>query len=152
MELSEWFLAGLRAYDTSLSAVFDDQEDTIHLYYQKSGQRSLAYSVKREFGELYNELQRKILKELPLHDVWKRFGSGKAYDDWLHEEESLNREAAQKKIDHDRMERMKEDKWKIRAALENAKAGRFTEESALPIEIPTVTVLTDIPKEGEGNL
>jgi len=146
MELSEWFLAGLKEYDESLSAHFDDIEDTIHLYYHKSGKKSLAYSVKRQFGELYPELQRRILKELPLHDVWKRFGDGKAYDDWLYEEEKKHREAAQRKLDNDRMEKMKENKWAFKAAIENARRGILS-GSGKAIEIPSVSMY--IPKEGE---
>lgn len=140
MELSEWFLTGLTDYDSSLSAVFDDREDEIHLFYRKSGLRSLAYSVKRQNGELYPELQRRILKELPLKDILKRHGSGKAYDDFLEEEDRKRRATAQKKLDDDRMARIKEDKWLIRSAIENAKAGRFTEKEAVKIERPQIFV------------
>jgi hypothetical protein len=149
MELSEWFLAGLRDYDQSLSAVFDDQEDTIHLFYSKSGRKSLAYSVRRENAELYPELQRRILRELPLKDVWRRHGSGKAYDDYLEEEDRKRRESAQRKMDDDRLQRMKDSKWSFQAAIENARAGRFTAKEARPFEIPVISVPADIPKEGK---
>lgn len=147
MELGEWFLAGLRAYDDGLSAVYDDHEDTIHIIYSKSGKKSLAYSVKREFGEFYNEMQRKILKELPARDVARRFGSGEAYDDYLYEQEQKHRATAQKKIDDDRLAKMKEYKWQWRAALENARRGIFNGKGK-PMEIPSVSM--HIPKEGEG--
>lgn len=148
MELSEWFLEGLKEYDENLSAIFDEIQDKIHLYYHKSGQKSLAYSVKRETGELYPELQRRILKELPLKDIWRRFGSGKAYDDYLEESAKKARESRQKELDDARLQRMKENRWKIKSALENARAGRFRDEEARPMEIPVISV-PDIPKEGE---
>lgn len=150
MELSEWFLNGLKECDSSLSAVYDNFDDCIHLHYSKSGRKSLAYSVKRSFGELYPELQRRILKELPIHDIWRRFGSGKAYDDYLYEEDKRRRETAQKKIDDERWEKIKAAKWQIRSAVENARSGRLTEREAKKIEIPTMSVPINIPKEGES--
>ena len=126
MELGEWFLSGLKEYDESLSAVYDDIQDEIHLYYSKSGQKSLAYSVEREECETYPELQRRILRELPLKDIWKRFGSGKAYEDHLESEEIRIREEKQRKIDSDRLARMKEDRPLIKAALKNAASGKFS--------------------------
>lgn len=125
MELGEWFLSGLKEYDESLSAVYDDIQDEIHLYYSKSGQKSLAYSVAREECETYPELQRRIVRELPLKDIWKRYGSGKAYDDFLEEEDRKSREIKQKKIDDDRLARMKEDRPLIKEALKKAASGIF---------------------------
>lgn len=147
MDLGEWFLKGLAEYDSNLSAVFDDQTDEIHLFYVKSGQKSLAYSVAREYGELYPELQRRILKQLPLHDVWKRFGSGQAYDDYLYQEEIKRREEKQKQIDDERFAKMKQERWRFKAAIENAKRGIFS-GSGKSFEIPSVSVPADIPKEG----
>jgi len=134
MELGEWFLTGLKEYDESLSAVYDDIQDEIHLYYSKSGAKSLAYSVNRLHAETYPELQRRILRELPLKDVWRRYGSGKAYDDFLYDEEKRMRESEQKRVDSERLSRMKEDRHLIHSAVENAKAGRFSEKEAIPVE------------------
>lgn len=149
MELCGWFLTGLTDYDPSLTAVLDDQEETIHICYQKSGKKSLAYSVKRKYAELYPELQRRILKELPLKDVWKIHGSGKAYDDFLDEEERKHRESKQRDFDNRREDLIKENRWSIASALENARAGRFRQEEARPMEIPRI-VVPHIPKEGES--
>lgn len=140
MELGEWFLSGLKEYDESLSAVYDDIQDEIHLYYSKSGQKSLAYSVAREECETYPELQRRIIRELPLKDIWRRFGSGKAYDDFLEDDEKKRREVAQKQIDSERLAKMKEDKWLIRSAIKNAQSGRFSEKDVLKVERSQIVV------------
>lgn len=150
MELAEWFLVGLKQYDERLSAIFDDHQGEIHLYYTKSGQKSLAYSDSRQHAELYPEWQRRILKELPLKDVLKRHGSGEAYDDYLDKMDRERRESKQRQLDDDRMQKMKDDKWLIKGALENAAAGRFTKEKARPFEIPSVSIPKSIPKEGES--
>lgn len=149
MQLSDWFLAGLKNYDGNLSARYDDYQDEIHLMYFKSGKKSLAYSVKREYAESYPDWQRRILKELPLKDVWKIHGSGKKYDDYLTEQEEKNRAMIQKALDDERMAQLTENKHYLKQVMENMKQGKIHEHECDPYKLQGVRV-PEMPKEARS--
>jgi hypothetical protein len=146
MQLGDWFLAGLKNYDDSLSATYDEVQDEIHLLFSKSGRKSLAYSVKREYAEGYYDLQRRILKELPLKDVWKQHGSYKKYDDFLHDQEWQRRNSIQKALDNNRMSQMKDDKPLLKQIMKNMKEGKVHANECEPYKLQGVQV-PEMPKE-----
>jgi hypothetical protein len=149
MQLSDWFLAGLKNYDGNLSARYDDFQDEIHILYSKSGKKSLAYSVKREHAEYYPDWQRRILRELPLKDVWKRHGSGEKYDDFLEAEETKHRAMVQKALDDERMAGLTENKHYLKQVMENMKQGKIHAHECDPYKLQGVQV-PEMPKEARS--
>jgi hypothetical protein len=131
-ELSRAFLEGLRDYDDSLEAIYESERDSIVIWSNRKGMKVHELTLRRQFGELYPELERRTLKILPQKDVWKRFGSGKAYDDHLAKEEEEARARAKSAFMSERQSMMKDERLLWEAALWNASHGRFKKGQVLP--------------------
>lgn len=136
MKLTKEFMSWLTEYDCHLSAWFDGRQDAVHIMSVRQGMKTLEFTAKRQPGELYPELLRRIQKELPKKDVWKRFGTGERYEEYLHQQEVEHARKAREKAQEERKKRFKEDRALWKAALWNAQHGRFTKETALPYENP----------------
>lgn len=127
MELSKQFFEKLKLIDASLDAVFDNSEDSIHVSSLRSGSlKVLENTFPRKFGELYPELEGRVIKELKEQDVWKRFSSAKEYDNHLQQQEDSYLEAKKREHDHLDKEWDKENRRFINDALENARRGIFS--------------------------
>ena len=132
--LSKNFLEKLSSVDPNLGAVYDSQDDAIYIHASRQGQKVHEMTVKRQFAENYEELENRTIQKLHEGDVWKKFGTGKAYDDYLDAEEKRIRDEKKKKIRHERMEWFKENRDVVRAALWNAQHGRTNAQTALPYQ------------------
>lgn len=127
MELSKEFFEKLKLIDANLDAVFDDHEDSIHVSaMRRGGLKVLENTFKRNYGEMYPELERRVIEELKEQDVWKKFGSGKAYDDAIQKKFDESQASKKRELDHLDKEWNKENKKYINEAIENAKRGIFT--------------------------
>lgn len=142
-ELSRNFRAKLKAYDPACEAIHDEMQDALIIWSRRQGLQVHELTVKREFGENYEELENRTLKKLEACDVWKRFkdspNPGKAYDDWLHAEEERLRLERKKEGKARRLAYFKENRWMIEAALENARQGRFRAHEIVPYKIPQIS-------------
>lgn len=137
MELSKSFFEKLKLIDDKLDAVFDENQDSIHVSAMRSGcLKVLENTFKRQHGEMYPELERRTLKELKEQDVWKKFGSGKAYDNYLQDQQDAEEKRKQREIDDLDRQWTIENKRYINEAIENAKRGIFSQPK--------------IPKEGRS--
>ena len=138
-ELSKDFIRDIKDYDQNLDAWYDSNQDGIHIFAIRQGKKILELTVLRQEGELYPELERRAVIYMKERDVWKRFGSGKAYDDYLAAEEERVRLQRKQEAKSKRIQLIKEHRWEWMAALWNAAHGRFDRKSALPFKIPTNT-------------
>lgn len=127
MELSKHFLDELKLIDQKLDAVFDENQDSIHVSAMRTqGLKVLENTFTRKSGELYPELERRVLKELRNQDVWKIHGSGKAYDNYLADKEEEEQKRRQREVDDLDRQWTLENKRYINEAIENAKRGIFS--------------------------
>lgn len=140
-ELSRFFLEELKAYEPYLNATLDHPSDSIHIWAERPSRPKVhELSVKREFGELYPELERRTLKKLRDCDIWKKFGTGKAYDDYLAKEEEEYRIKAKSDFKKRRETINKEYRDHWRAAIWNAQNGRVKAEEVIPYAIPKISL------------
>lgn len=124
-ELSRSFLKRLTDYEPYLEARLEGDE---LLVFSKRPDKPqiLELVVKREYAENYEELEHRTINKLAECDVWRRFGSGKAYDDYLAESEAEHRGKLKASFRKERLSRLKEDRPLWVSAIENAREGRFT--------------------------
>ena len=125
MEVSESFKKSLRAYDSTLDAVLDDRQDCIHIFSCRKGNKIHELSIKRGKSEMWNVLERRILKVLPEKDVWKRFKNADEYDDHLHEKEQALCRQKREKAKAERWGRFKDEINLWKHALAQAQKGIF---------------------------
>ena len=126
-DLSRSFLKRLKAYEPYLEAEL--QDDEIVVYSKRPGKpQVLELTVKRQYAENYEELELRTLSKLAECDVWRRFGSGKAYDDYLAYSEASHSNALRESFKKERFSRHKEDRSLWKSAIENAREGRITKE------------------------
>ncbi len=142
-ELSASFKKKLTAYDSALFGHYDGREDAIFVYAQRQSQKVHEMTVYREYAENYEELENRTIKKLSEGDVWKRFNKssnpGKAYDDWLHNEEEAYRAKKRAEFKTRRIALLKSERDLFAAAIWNASHGRFTKETAIPYKTPFIS-------------
>lgn len=112
--ISSSFLQSLKEYDRSLETYRDNRRQAIIVWASRHGKRVHEFTIKRKEGETWAELERRIISKLPDGDIWKRFGSGKAYDDYLAEEAEKAIQAKLKESEHHRQEKVKQEVDKIK--------------------------------------
>lgn len=104
------FLSGLQAYDPTLQAYRDYScGGKIVVFSTRKGTKTYEFSAKRGLGELWPELERKIVKNLGKMDVWKRYGSGEKFDDAIAEEAESETKKRLASAKSDRIDRLKEE-------------------------------------------
>jgi vacuolar-type H+-ATPase subunit H len=79
--------------------------------------------MKREYGELYRELEKRAIEKLLASDIWKKYGSAEKYEQHLQRQEDEYREKKKQEWEAKRKEIWKEHKREIHDAIENAKSG-----------------------------
>jgi hypothetical protein len=148
-DLSKNFLEKLKSVDTCLGAIYDPMDDAIYVNASRQGSKVHELTVKRQFAENYEELENRTILKLQACDVWKRFGTGKAYDDFLDEEE-IRLRAVKKKEERDkRIAWFKENREMVKAAIWNAQHGRTNSKTALPYQTGAFS-MTATKKENDG--
>ena len=91
MDFSKEFLERLRLVDQTLDAFYDYSQDSICVWSTRAGKKDLVLIEKREYGELYRELEHRILDKLKENDIWKKYGDAKTYERILQDKEDLHR-------------------------------------------------------------
>lgn len=167
--LSKGFIRTLRLIDADLRACFDPAQDAIIIWAERLGKpKTLEFTSRRTFKEPNPDvtgpdglpvmrevtlplcdLESWTLKHLKKIDVWKRFGSGKAFDDWLYEQEQDFREKRKLKFLQDRREYLKEHRREFADALENLKRGIIAPNQKRPLTRAQVRKILS-PKETEA--
>jgi hypothetical protein len=146
-DLSKNFLKELETIDRDLRALYDDREDSIFISALRQGLKVHELTVKRQFAENYDELEHRTLSKLRASDVWNKYGTGKAYDDFLAEEEEKFRDRNKKKAKSEHLAKVKEDRELWRAAIWNAQHGRFTRETAIPYQTASFSFAGAVEKQ-----
>ena len=123
MEFSKQFLEKLKGVDQTLDAFFDYSQDSVCVWSTREGKKDLAFVLKREYGELYRELEMRVIQKLHESDTWRKYGDAKTYNRILEEKEDAHRAKAKKDYEAKRMTIWKQHKREIRDAMENAKSG-----------------------------
>ena len=152
IDLSDSFLERLKAYDEHLRAHYDPREDAIFVWSERPGKPKVhELTVRRQFAENYRELEGRTLAKLPICDVWRRFGNGKAYDNYLAEEEEKFRREGRERFRKERMAMWKDKRPYVEAAVWNAQHGRFTKATAQPYKTPSVSLFIPGKDEKENS-
>jgi len=112
-EIDSSFLQSLKEYDRHLEAYRDNRRQAIVGWATRQGKKVHEFTLERKEGETWTELERRIISKLPEGDIWKRFGSGKAYDDYLAEEAEKATQAKLKESKHHRRVKVKQEADKI---------------------------------------
>lgn len=139
-DLSKKFIERLKEVDPALGAVYDSYTDSIFIHALRDGQKVHELTIKRKFAENYEELENRTLVKLKECDVWQKFGTGKAYDDYLWAEEERIRNENKKKVRSERLQWFKDNREMVRAAIWNAQNGRMTKDTALPYNTASVSM------------
>lgn len=153
--LSDSFYKRLRGIDPYLKAVYDPSQDAIVLWserpYSPKVYEGTFERTKAGSGLIIDlsiqDLEDWVIKMLPGMDIWNRYGSGKAFDDALADQENSHRDKMRESIKREREAIHKEDRLLWKAAIDNAAHGRFTKETIVPYEIPSETVGIDLKAE-----
>lgn len=148
-ELSKNFLEKLKAVDPDLGAVYDPVEDSVFIHALRNGVKIHELSIKRKYAENYEELENRTIVRLQECDIWKRFGTGKAYDDYLWAEEEKLRAKRKKEVRDKRVAWFKDNREIVRAAVWNAQHGRMTSKTALPFHTASVSMYAE-KKKNDG--
>lgn len=162
--LSKGFLRRLAQLDPALRATLDQEQDAIVLWSQRVGQPSVhEYTSFRKILEKHSflegvavekklstpDLEAFTLQKLREIDVWQRHGSGKTFDNYLHDTEETYREKERKKYQHARREMWKQNRSQVKEAIWNAQHGRFDSTTAIKMPDRTGTGWTpDLKKKG----
>ncbi|MCG3176997.1 MAG: hypothetical protein MOGMAGMI_01961 [Candidatus Omnitrophica bacterium] len=166
--VSSGFVRALRAIDADLRACFDDSQDAIIIWAERSGRpKTLEFTSRRCFTEANpdildkdgNPIQKQVelsrydlecftLKRLKEIDVWKLHGNGLKFDDWLAEQETNFKEKQKKKFQHERREYIKEHRREFADALENLKRGIIAPNQKRPLTRREVARMLG-PKPGQ---
>jgi hypothetical protein len=149
-DLSSRFLERLQEVDPCLGAVYDSLTDSIFVNATRQGLKVHELTVKRKFAENYEELENRIINKLKECDVWQKFGTGKAYDDYLHAEEERIRREKKKKTRDERLAWFKDNRELVRAAVWNAQHGRTDAKTALPYQTASFSMSAEKPTEKSG--
>ncbi len=126
MQLSQEFLSSLTAFDKTLDGVFDIEQDAVHVFSSRAGEKDLVLTLKRDYGEPYQACARRALNKLHEMDIWKKYGDGKSYDSYLDNKEKTYRDQKKKEYKEKRERLFKEHQTEISDAIKNANAGVFS--------------------------
>lgn len=129
--LTKEFLLSLTAFDKTLDGVFDQDQDSVHIFSNRGGEKELVLSLKRDYAEGYEACSRRALARLHEMDIWRKYGDGKSYDKYLDEKEKDHRVKKKKEYKEKRERLFKEHATEIRHAIKNAQSGKFAEGSGL---------------------
>jgi len=114
-ETGSEFLKKLKLYDPCLEAYRDNRRQAIVVWAtRQGGKRVHEFTLERKEGEMWGEFENRIIFNLPQGDIWKRFGTGKAFDDYLKEQATKAREEKLKDVKHNRLEKVKQEVDKIK--------------------------------------
>jgi hypothetical protein len=148
-QLSDSFERKLKNVDSNLRAIYDSVEDSIFVYALRQGLKVHELTSKRQYAENYEELENRTIQKLAACDVWKKFGDGKAYDDFLHEEEAKERAVKKKEVRDKRLAWFKENREMVKAAVWNAQHGRTDASTALPFQTAQFS-MSDVKPESKN--
>lgn len=141
--LSKNFLEKLKEVDPCLGAIYDSQDDAIYVNATRQGQQIHELTVKRQFAENYEELENRTVKKLQECDVWKKFGTGNAYEDYLWAEEERLRKIKKAEVKAKRLSWFKDNRELVKAAVWNAQHGRMDKSTALPYHTASVSMMAE---------
>lgn len=153
------FYEKLKAVDPYLDARFDTDQMAVLVFSKRPG-KPMVHEFTQPHHFITNGLEISLaipdledytIRRLRESDVWARFGSGKAFDDYLAETEEKERLAKKKEFRQRRLQMMKEDRPLWKAALWNAQNGRLTKKEALPYNTPTEAVGITLGPANEKN-
>lgn len=166
--VSSGFVRALRGIDQYLRACFDPSQDAIIIWAERTGKpKTHEFTSRRSFievnpdvldpdGQLAKkrvslnmpDLEAFTIKRLREVDVWKTHGTGKAFDDWLADQESTYRDKERKRFKHERMEYLKDYRKEFAGALENLKRGIVVPNQKRPLTRKEVAAILG-PKQGQ---
>jgi len=111
---SHSFVQGLKEYDPCLEAYRDNRNQTIVGWASRHGAKVHEFTIKRQEGETWPELERRVILTLPDGDVWKRFKTANDFDDYLALEVEKADKERLKDVKHNRLEKVKSEVDKIK--------------------------------------